>query len=276
MTELAIDDWLDTPAVAIRNVHCEGACRHKSAEECPGATYLVFPYRGVYVRHLGREDAVAEANQMLFFNQAESYSISHPVRGGDACLSIWVREDLLHELTPEEHLVEGSALRFRRQRMRVDTKTQLLVALLRHRLENRSMETLEAETLTLALIQCALGEQTSPAARATQGLQKLVDRAKLVLSSDLSRRWTLVEVAAEVGVSPVYLTQAFAQVEGVPLYRYQLRLRLARALDLLATCDDLSVLGLELGFSSHSHFSAAFRQAYGRTPAQFQRSARSR
>ena len=46
-----------------------------------------------------------------------------------------------------------------------------------------------------------------------------------------------------------------AQVEGLPLYRYQLRLRLARALDLLAQYDDLTSLGLELGFSSHSHFS---------------------
>jgi AraC-like DNA-binding protein len=49
-------------------------------------------------------------------------------------------------------------------------------------------------------------------------------------------------------------------------------LRLARALDLLGQYDDLTALGLDLGFSSHSHFSAAFRQAYGRTPAEFQRS----
>lgn len=112
--------------------------------------------------------------------------------------------------------------------------------------------------------------------RASHGHQKLVDRTKLVLSSELSRRWTLAEIAAEVGVSPVYLTQAFAQVEGVPLYRYQLRLRLARALDLLGACENLAALGMELGFSSHSHFSAAFRQTYGRTPAEFQRSVRLR
>jgi AraC-like DNA-binding protein len=31
-------------------------------------------------------------------------------------------------------------------------------------------------------------------------------------------------------------------------------------------------LGLDLGFSGHSHFSSAFRQAYGRTPVEFQRS----
>ncbi len=44
-----------------------------------------------------------------------------------------------------------------------------------------------------------------------------------------------------------------------------------RALDLLGRYDDLTQLGLELGFSSHSHFSSAFRQAYDRTPAEFQR-----
>jgi AraC-like DNA-binding protein len=74
----------------------------------------------------------------------------------------------------------------------------------------------------------------------------------------------------------VYLTQLFRQVEGMPLYRYQLRLRLACALDLLGRCADLTSLSLDLGFSSHSHFTAAFRQAYGRTPAEFQRSVRLR
>jgi AraC-like DNA-binding protein len=49
-------------------------------------------------------------------------------------------------------------------------------------------------------------------------------------------------------------------------------LRLARALDLLSSYEDLTTLSMDLGFSSHSHFTAAFRRAYGRTPAQFQRS----
>ncbi|ESZ66656.1 hypothetical protein X728_04825 [Mesorhizobium sp. L103C120A0] len=62
----------------------------------------------------------------------------------------------------------------------------------------------------------------------------------------------------------------------MPLYRYHLRLRLARALDLLGRYDNLTTLGLDLGFSSHSHFSSAFRQVYGRTPAEFQRSIKPR
>jgi AraC-like DNA-binding protein len=108
---------------------------------------------------------------------------------------------------------------------------------------------------------------------ASWGRQRLVDRVKQALAADLSRRWTLAEVAAEVGGSPVYLTQVFQRVEGVPLYRYQLGLRLARALDLLQRYDDLSALAQELGFSSHSHFSAAFRRAYGRSPSAFRRAA---
>ena len=67
-------------------------------------------------------------------------------------------------------------------------------------------------------------------------------------------------------------TQVFQQVEGVPLYRYQLQLRLARALDLLPECADLMALALDLGFSNHSHFATAFRQAYGRSPSAFRAS----
>jgi AraC-like DNA-binding protein len=272
MSQLSVQLLLNTETVAIRDVVCGGECRHRSAEEYAQAAHLVFPYRGVYVRHLGRNDAVAEANQVLFFNATESYCVSHPVEGGDACLSLSIAEPVLRELAPKAQVHDGGALAFRRQRRRIDPRAQALVAVLRHGLNRRAAETLEAETLALTLVRRALGERTSHAAGASPGRQKLVDRAKLVLSADLARRWTLAEIAAEVGVSPVYLTQVFQQVEAMPLYRYQLRLRLARALDLLGEYDDLTALGLDLGFSSHSHFSSAFRQAYGRTPAEFQRS----
>jgi AraC-like DNA-binding protein len=225
------------------------------------------------MRHLGQDQAVAEANQVLFFNATEGYRISHPVPGGDASLSLAISEPLLHELAPPAFLRDGATLAFHRQRRRIDARAQSLVALLRHSLREKIAEPLEAESLALTLVQRALGPRTTHAAGASIGRQKLVDRAKLVLTSDLARRWTLAEIAAEVRCSAVYLTQVFQQVEGLPLYRYQLRLRLARALDLLAQYDDLTSLSLDLGFSSHSHFSAAFRGAYGCSPSEFRQSA---
>jgi AraC family transcriptional regulator len=271
--EFAAQSLLESPTVTIRDVYCQGSCRQQGAEECATATELVFPYRGVYVRHLGSDQAVAEANQVVFFNATEGYRVSHPVPGGDASLSLAISESLLRELAPPAFLCDGAMLAFRRQRLRIDARTQVLVALLRHSLRQNIAEPLEAESLALTLVQRALGPRTTHAAGASFGPQRLVDRVKLVLAGDLARRWTLAEIAAEVRGSPVYLTQVFQQVEGLPLYRYQLRLRLARALDLLAQYDDLTTLSLDLGFSSHSHFSAAFRVAYGRSPSEFRQSA---
>jgi AraC-like DNA-binding protein len=136
-------------------------------------------------------------------------------------------------------------------------------------LHQGTIEPLEAEGLSLTLVSRAIGPRTARVTGATYARKRLVDRVKVMLAGDLARRWTLAEIAKEMGGSPVYLTQVFQQVEGLPLYRYHLRLRLARALDLIARREDLSRLAQDLGFSSHSHFSAAFRQAYGITPAEF-------
>lgn len=273
MSEFTVRTLLETSAVSIRDVCCQGSCPHQTAEECATATQLVFPYRGVYMRHLGSNQAVAEANQVLFFNAGEGYRVSHPVTGGDSSLTVTIGESQLRELAPPALLQSGSALAFHPHRLRIDARTQALVALLRHTLHQKIAEPMEAESLALTLVQRALGPRTTHAAGASTGRQLLVDRAKVVLSSDLPRRWTLAAIAAEVRTSPVYLTQVFQQVEGMPLYRYHLRLRLARALDLLAQYDDLSALSQDLGFSSHSHFSAAFRQTYGRSPSDFRQSA---
>ena len=269
MPEIAASDLLNTQFVSIRDVRCAGSRRHQSDEEAARATHIVFPYRGLYVRHLGDDDAVAEANQVFFFNADEGYRVSHPVPGGDASLDLVVREQVLDELAPRRLRLPGERVAFNQQRMRIDPRAQALAALLRHSLQNRIAETLEAESLALTLVRRALGPRTTRAPRGSAGRQRLVNRTKLVLASDLARRWTLAEIAADVGHSPVYLTQIFQQVEGLPLYRYQMRLRLARSLDLLSEYDDLTALSLDLGFYSHSHFTTAFKQTYGRPPSAF-------
>ena len=271
MPELEVDGLLSTESLTVRDVRCAGTCCHRSAEEYTSATHLVFPYRGVYVRHVGREQAIGDANHVLFFNATESYQISHPVQGGDRNLGVLLADDLLRELAPTQMLSPEGALRFRRQHQRIGADVQAMAALLRQRLGNGMLDGLAAEILVLTLVSRSLGPRTAHEPRATPARRRLVDRVKLLLSGDLSRRWRLAEIGAEIGSSPVYLTQLFRQVEGLPLYRYHLRLRLARALELVPHYVDLTALALELGFSSHAHFTATFRQAYGRTPSEFKR-----
>jgi len=273
MPEFEIKHLLDTHTMALRNVRCSGGCRHRSPEECASVTQLVFPYRGIYTRHVGSDQAVADANHVLFFNAGEGYQVSHPIAGSDASLSLALSDSLLQELAPSSLLNTGGLVGFRRQHRRIDPRAQALVALLRQGLDNGTIEPLEAEGLVLTLVCRSLGPRTSHQPGSTHARRRLADRVKILLAGDLSRRWTLAEIAAEIRGSPVYLTQVFQQAEGIPLYRYHLRLRLARALDLIAQYDDLSALAAELGFSSHSHFAAAFRQAYGRSPTAFRESA---
>jgi AraC family transcriptional regulator len=274
MSDLTARLLLQTDLLSVADVACCARHRHESAEECSEATHLVFPYRGLFVSHVGSRRAVIDSNQLWFINAGLPYRVSHPVEGGDDCLSLRIAEAALEELAPASLLGQGDGIFFREHRLRIDPRAQALAALLRHTLDSGRAEELEAEVMALTLIRRAFGERTARAPGGSWGRQRLVDRAKVVLASDPGRRWTLADVAAEVGVSPVYLTQVFQQVEGIPLYRYQLRLRLSRALDELPGRDDLTMLGLELGFSSHSHFTAAFRQAYGQTPAGFRQASR--
>ncbi|HKT30290.1 AraC family transcriptional regulator [Dyella sp.] len=271
MSELSSKVLLSTESLTLRNVHCNGTCRHRSAEECASATQLVFPYRGLYLRHVGQDQAVADANHVLFFNAQEGYQVSHPLDGGDACLSLQLDQAWLAELAPKPLLQAEADVAFRTQSQRIDARAQALVALLRHSLEHGSIDPLEAEALVLTMVARSLGPRTSRQPASTHARRRLADRVKVLLASDLSRRWTLAEIGKDIGSSPVYLTQVFRQVEGMPLYRYQLQLRLARSLDLIQHYDDLSALALALGFSSHSHFTSAFRQAFGRSPAEFRR-----
>ena len=273
MTDFKVDRLFDSRTVAVKDVLCSGECRHRSSEECASATHLVFPYRGLYLRHVGSTQSVADANHVLLFNAGEGYQVSHPATGGDASLVLQLSQALLHELAPRALLREGGGVAFRGQSLRIDPRAQALVALLRHGLRSGAVEPLEAESLALTLASRSLGPRTTHAAGATHAARRLVDRAKLLLASDPARRWSLARIAAEIGGSAVYLTQAFRAVEGLPLYRYQMRLRLARALDLIPGCEDVSALAQDLGFSSHSHFAAAFRQTYGRTPTAFRRAA---
>ena len=104
--EFTVRRLLDSSVVSARQVDCRGTCRHRSAEECASDTHLVFPYRGVYLRHVGGEQTVADANHVLFFNAGQGYQVSHPVAGGDASLVLSVSETTLRELAPRNMICE--------------------------------------------------------------------------------------------------------------------------------------------------------------------------
>lgn len=271
MSDIHATELLRTPLVRVRDVCCAGRCRHPSPVEASEGTHLVYTYRGFFARLVGGSEELADANQVIYFNHAQEYRISHPVAGGDDCLSITLAPDVLEEMG--HRLLEAGkpVPTFRRLRQRIAPAVQRQLAQLRLLAGEGAADPLAAEALVLRLANETVHEGRLPGAAVTPMRKRVADRIKRTLAGDPMRRWTLSDIAAEVGGSPLHLTQLFQQVEGMPLYRYQQQLRLAQALLRLPRCEDLTALALELGFSSHSHFSAAFRKAYGCAPSALRR-----
>jgi AraC-like DNA-binding protein len=84
---------------------------------------------------------------------------------------------------------------------------------------------------------------------------------------------SLASLADLVQLSPFHFSRAFKQSFGVPPHRYLSLRRIERAKALLAN-RKLSVteIGLDVGFSETSSFTAAFRRITGETPTDYRRS----
>jgi AraC-like DNA-binding protein len=95
-----------------------------------------------------------------------------------------------------------------------------------------------------------------------------VERTRALLAAAPERSLTLAAIGREVGCSPFHLARRFRARTGRSIHRYREELRAARALVRLQRGErDLTALALELGYSSHSHFSAAFRDVHGASPS---------
>jgi transcriptional regulator GlxA family with amidase domain len=100
-----------------------------------------------------------------------------------------------------------------------------------------------------------------------------VQKVIALLSKDLSRRWTLAELAAHAGVSPRYLERLFkAQTGFTPLQLLKvLRLERARK-ELVGSFKSVSEVAEGVGYRAEDkHFGRYFRAEYDATPSAFRR-----
>src|SRR5205814_8374557 len=97
----------------------------------------------------------------------------------------------------------------------------------------------------------------------------LVYATRVVLAKRLREKVTLDGLARAVFSSPFHLARIFRRETGMSLHTQQNRLRLRRALqDIADGARDLTELALDLGFSSHAHFTHAFTREFGHAPSR--------
>ncbi|THD64825.1 AraC family transcriptional regulator [Phenylobacterium sp.] len=92
------------------------------------------------------------------------------------------------------------------------------------------------------------------------------------IDSRLPERITVDELAAVAGLSRGYFSRAFHAATGESPHQFILARRLAEARQRLdAGADDLSLLAIQTGFSSHAHLTTAFGHAFGMAPQAYRR-----
>jgi AraC family transcriptional regulator len=93
------------------------------------------------------------------------------------------------------------------------------------------------------------------------------------IDAHLNETISLAALAQLARLSPYYFCRAFKQSFGVPPHRYHTSRRIEHAKSLLATrAHSVTDIGLTVGYSETSSFTAAFRKATGLTPSGYQRS----
>jgi AraC family transcriptional regulator len=107
-----------------------------------------------------------------------------------------------------------------------------------------------------------------PDGLADRRLRRLADLIEANLDGDLS----LETMAAEVGLSQLYLIRTFKAGFGAPPHRYILLRRIERAKELLRATDmPVAEVALAVGFSSQSHLSNWFQRMIGISPAAYRK-----
>ncbi|HKB01088.1 MAG TPA: AraC family transcriptional regulator [Gemmataceae bacterium] len=275
-----------SPLIRIREYVCRACQSGPGAEEYSDSNNIVLMRHGAFCKHFGRRRTTADVNQAVFFAKGSTYRISHPADCGDRgtifVVSPRVLTDIVRELEPAVDdrpdrpfpFVTGPC----------DTGAFWRHRQLVQRMEIADREPLEsiwadvtalqlvADVLLAAFRRCGLPRKRRRRDTEDDHADR-VEAAKTYLAGRLGERVTLDEVAGAVHASPYHFARVFQERAGVPVHRYLTRLRLRAALDrLIGGADDLTALALDLGFSSHSHFTDAFRSEFGRPPSAVRRS----
>lgn len=252
----------DSPLLKITSIECRhprGGCGCERGDE---RTHLALLRRGGFGYHLRGAMHIGDAATALLHRAGDSYRVSHPFDGGDACTGFEVAPEHEEELFGRRLRGAGYAARM------IGPADQYRHRALHAALVRGEADRLATEEAAAALCQGILCRAPSPEAPLPVSARRIADHARELLLAQPADDVGLAALAGYLGCSPFHLARVFRRAFGLSLTNYRTRLRLALALERLAAgADDLAALACELGYSHHSHFGAAFRRHVGLTPA---------
>jgi AraC-like DNA-binding protein len=234
----------------------------------------------VWIRHAGSRAFVADPRVVTIYNAGQEYTREAMHPEGDRCDWFGLSAEMAREVAraADTRAPHDSSRPFRFEHAHSDAQLYFRQRILFDRLTSGACDAFEAEEEVLSIVHRVLQLASSDSAgpgRLTDTHRDLAEQARAELVRHATAAMTLGGLAARLHVSPWHLCRVFRSATGTSLHAFRLDLRLRMALERLENpAADISRMAHELGFSSHSHFTAAMRERLGCTPSAFRRSLR--
>jgi AraC family transcriptional regulator len=237
---------------------------------------FVFPREGVWIEHAGRDPFVADANTVTYYNKGQLYRRRKLSVRGDQCEWFAVAPEAIADTLSahEPAAIDRPDSPFPFTHGPSDARSYLRQRMVFHHVSVESNpDRLFVEEAVLSILGDVTGlayahDGPRPTARPRRRDIDLVEAARDVIASRFTENLSLSDIARDVGSSVFHLARIFKARSGFSLHAYRNQLRLRAALERLQeTGVDLTDIALDLGFSSHSHFTETFRRSFGMTPS---------
>jgi AraC-like DNA-binding protein len=232
---------------------------YRDSGPCSHHTF-VFPRTATVIQHDMGQPFVATPNSASLYNKNQMYTRS---KVDDIDASDWfvIADDILSEATRSSDPDRPFAL----THMPIDAETYRAQRRVFERASE--LEPLEIEESVLHIF----GRLMRAADGNTKSVRRrdAVEEVKRAIATAPSRSIPFRDLARSVEISPFELCRQFRRETGFTLTQFRHSIRLRMALELLRSRRGLTDIALDLGYTSHSHFTAAFRNYFGITPSRY-------
>jgi AraC-like DNA-binding protein len=253
------------------------AAPHDEGFETAGAIgdrpAIAFSRSSVGIAQARRVPFVSDGTVAVLHNPRHPYRRFRVDRRGDHCEWMSLDPELLLSLNPG--FGRDPRRPFTVPHVPLGRRTAALVRLVaRHVREWTPPDELWVEETLYEIVRRLAPAPELERTRATSRHDRVVQGVRELLSSRADQPWTVSSIAKVVGASPFHVCRVFRRCTGYTLHGYLTEQRLRRAMAMLENGhSDLRAMAASLGFASHSHFTAHFRDAFGTTPSRFRRPA---
>ena len=234
---------------------------------------FVFPRTTSRIEHDRGGRFIADPTVVSLYNAGQAYRRAVVSPEGDYCDYFVVASSVLRDALAHAGITRGDrdeAALFGRAYVRSDARLYARQRVLFRQARTGSADDLEIESGVcglLARVVAAHGDGRDRSMSVSVQARRKVEEVRQFLAVEYTQPASLEALARRVEMSPYHLSRVFRSITGYSMHQYRLQLRLRAALSRLSQGQDLTTLALDLGFSSHSHFTATFRRVFGHPPS---------